>query len=71
MSVNKQLEPLYDEICAKLTDFENRDPKDADKLWLCEFYDLLVKVQSAISSVDYDSAFPSSHIAIQLGLRRL
>lgn len=53
MSVKKQFEPLYDEICAKLTDFEHcKDKETTDADWLQEFYSLLVKTQNYIETIE-------------------
>ena len=53
MSIKKQLEPLYDEICAKLIDYEHdKDPENTDADWLGDFYVLLVKVQNAIETIE-------------------
>lgn len=53
MSVKKQLEPLYDEICAKLTDFEcDDDPETTEGDWMQDFYLLLVKVQNVIETIE-------------------
>lgn len=53
MSVKKQLQPLYDEICAKLTDYEHcNDPETTDEDWLEEFYTLLVRAQNTIEVLE-------------------
>lgn len=53
MSVKKQLEPLYDEICAKLTDYELcEDPETTDSDWVVEFYTLLCRVQNEIDAIE-------------------
>lgn len=52
-SVKKQLEPLYDEICAKLTDFENdNDIETTSEDWVLEFYQLLVRAQNEIELIE-------------------
>lgn len=53
MSAKKQLEPLYDEICAKLTDFENdNDIETTSEDWVLEFYQLLVRAQNEIELIE-------------------